>query len=43
MISIWSDTWLREAVQIVPPLSLHQLESDQDALLQEFIRAVRAN
>lgn len=43
VISIWSDTWLRETMQIVPPVSLQQLESDQDALLQDFIRAVRAD
>jgi hypothetical protein len=41
MVSLWNDTWLRESMQIVPPVSRHRLESDQDALLQEFIRAVR--
>jgi len=40
-VSLWSDTWLRDTVQIVPPVSIRQLESDQDALLQEFVGAVR--
>jgi len=38
-VSIWSDTWLRETIQIVPPVPLQQLESDQDALLKQFIRS----
>lgn len=36
-VSIWSDTWLRESRQIVSPRSQEQLESDQDALLQQFL------
>lgn len=35
-VSIWSDTWLRETTHLVSPRSLKQLESDQDALLQQF-------
>jgi hypothetical protein len=42
-ILIWSDTWLREAVRIVSPVPLQQLESDQNALLREFIRAIQSN
>lgn len=38
-ISIWSDTWTHENLQIVPPRSVQQLESDQDALLKQFIRS----
>jgi hypothetical protein len=41
-VLIWSDTWLREAVQIVSPVPLQQLESDQNALLREFIRAIQS-
>lgn len=41
-VLIWSDTWLREAVQIVSPVPLQQLESDQKVLLREFIRAVQS-
>ncbi|WP_455389314.1 hypothetical protein [Petrachloros mirabilis] len=41
-VLIWTDTWLREAVQIVSPVSLQQLESDQNALLREFIRAIQS-
>jgi len=40
-VSIWSDTWLRETIQLVSPRSREQLESDQDALLQQFIRALQ--
>ena len=39
-VSIWSDTWLRETTQLVSPRSREQLESDQDALLQQFIHAL---
>lgn len=39
-VSIWSDTWLRETTQVVPPRSQRQLESDQDALLRQFIDAL---
>lgn len=38
-VSIWSDTWLREALHIVPPVPIQQLQSDQDALLQQLIQA----
>ena len=41
-VSIWSDTWLRETMQIVAPVPLRQLESDQDALLKQFIRSFQA-
>lgn len=40
-VSIWSDTWLRETTQLVSPRSREQLESDQDALLQQFIHALQ--
>ncbi|HEX7767074.1 MAG TPA: hypothetical protein VF443_10195 [Nitrospira sp.] len=40
-VSIWSDTWLRETIQLVSPRSREQLESDQDALLQQFIHALQ--
>ncbi len=39
-VSIWSDTWLREAIAVVTPRSQQQLESDQDALLRQFIDAL---
>ncbi|MEC4890039.1 MAG: hypothetical protein RI101_08255 [Nitrospira sp.] len=42
-IRIWSDTWAREHIQIAPPVSLQQFESDQESLLGEFIRAFQAN
>lgn len=38
-VSIWSDTWLRESVGIVPPVPIHQLDVDQDALVQQFIES----
>jgi hypothetical protein len=41
-VFIWSDTWLREAVQIVSPVPLQQLEADQTALIREFIRAIQS-
>ena len=41
-VSIWSDTWLRETMQIVAPVPLRQLEADQDALLKQFIRSFQA-
>jgi len=41
-VFIWSDTWLRETMQIVAPVPLRQLESDQDALLNQFIRSFQA-
>ncbi len=42
-VSIWSDTWLRETTQVVTPRSQQQLESDQDALLQQFIDSLRSH
>ncbi|MDO8356439.1 MAG: hypothetical protein Q7U76_08635 [Nitrospirota bacterium] len=36
-ILIWSDTWIRETLQVVSSLSLRQLELDQEALLKQFI------
>lgn len=41
-ISIWSDTWTRENLQIVPPRSVQQLESDQVGLLKQFIGSFNA-
>ena len=38
-ILIWSDTWVRERVQVVPPVPLQQVKLDQDALLKQFIRS----
>jgi hypothetical protein len=40
-VSIWSDTWLSETIQLVSPRSREELESDQDALLQQFIHALQ--
>ena len=41
-ILIWSDTWVRETVQVVLPVSLQQLESDQDGLLKQFIHSFQS-
>jgi hypothetical protein len=41
-ILIWSDTWVRETLQVVPPVSMQQLVSDQDALLDQFIHSFQA-
>jgi hypothetical protein len=41
-ILIWSDTWIRETRQVVSPLSLRQLELDQEALLKQFIHSFQA-
>jgi len=41
LVLIWSDTWLRETTQVVVPRSPEQLESDQDALLRQFIDALK--
>lgn len=38
-IRIWSDTWVRERTHVVPPVPVQQLESDQEALVREFIQA----
>jgi hypothetical protein len=43
LVSIWSDTWLREATQVVAPRSPEQLESDQDALLRQFIDSLKTH
>jgi hypothetical protein len=40
-VSIWSDTWLRETIQLVSPRSREELESDQDTLLKQFIHALQ--
>lgn len=37
----WTDTWTRQSIRVVPPVSEIQRESDQDALLDEFIRSIR--
>lgn len=42
-VSIWSDTWLRETTQVVAPRSPEQLESDQDALLRQFIDSLKTH
>ena len=42
-VSIWSDTWQRETTQVVAPRSREQLESDQDALLPQFINALETH
>ena len=39
-VSIWSDTWMRETIAVVTPRTQAQLESDQDALLRQFIDAL---
>ncbi|HSN04761.1 MAG TPA: hypothetical protein VLS44_07235, partial [Nitrospira sp.] len=40
-IRTWSDTWVRERIQIVPPVPMQQFESDQEALLTPFIRSFK--
>ena len=40
-IRTWSDTWVRERIQIVPPVPMQQFESDQEALLTQFIRSFK--
>jgi hypothetical protein len=42
-VSIWSDTWLRETTLVVTPRSQEQLESDQDALLRQFINCLKTH
>jgi hypothetical protein len=42
-VSIWSDTWLRETAQVVAPRTQAQLESDQDALLRQFIDSLKTH
>jgi hypothetical protein len=42
-VSIWSDTWLRETTLVVAPRTQAQLESDQDALLQQFIDSLKTH
>ncbi|HEY6084389.1 MAG TPA: hypothetical protein VIU63_03280 [Nitrospira sp.] len=41
-VMIWSDTWLREDVRIVSPVSAQQLETDQERLLEQFIRSFQS-
>lgn len=40
-VRIWSDTWLRETVQVVAPVTAEQLEADLDALLRQLIQSSR--
>lgn len=42
-VLIWSDTWRREATLVVAPRSQEQLESDQDALLRQFIDSLKTH
>ncbi|NOS78434.1 MAG: hypothetical protein HOP35_10855 [Nitrospira sp.] len=42
-VSIWSDTWLYETTLVVAPRSQEQLESDQDALLRQFIDSLKTH
>ncbi|MEQ1796088.1 MAG: hypothetical protein ABL970_18090 [Nitrospira sp.] len=42
-VSLWSDTWMRETTQIVAPRSREELESDQDALLRQFIELLKTH
>lgn len=39
LVLLWSDTWSRESMRIVPPLSLQELEADERLLLQEFLQS----
>ena len=41
-IRLWTDTWTRQSVRVVPPVSETQLGLDQDALLAEFLQALKA-
>ncbi len=41
-VRIWSDTWARNSVQVVPPRAVHEIEADQDALLAQFVRGLQA-
>jgi hypothetical protein len=41
-ILIWSDTWVRETLQVIPPVSIQRLESDQRDLLKQFIHSFQA-
>lgn len=41
-VSIWSDTWMRETTQVITPRSQQQLESDQDALLRQFLDSLHS-
>lgn len=36
-VRFWSDTWLQESLQIVPPRSRQELEADQTELLRTFL------
>lgn len=38
-VTLWSDTWSKESVRIVPPLSLSELEADQRSLVQQFLQS----
>ncbi|GKS58704.1 hypothetical protein YTPLAS18_22310 [Nitrospira sp.] len=37
----WTDSWARQSVRVVPPVSDAQLAADQGALLVEFIRTMK--
>lgn len=36
-VRFWSDTWLQDSLQIVPPRSRQELEADQTELLRTFL------
>lgn len=42
LVWMWTDTWLREMVDILPPVAPQQLQTDQDALLQQFLHPMKA-
>ncbi len=42
-VRFWSDTWLRETVGVVRPVSPRQIDSDHDALLYELLRSFQSN
>jgi hypothetical protein len=39
-VLIWSDTWTRYRLWIIPPVSQEWIESDQDSLLKQFINSI---
>lgn len=43
LVSIWSDSWIRETAQVVAPRAQAQLESDQHALLRQFIDSLKTH
>jgi hypothetical protein len=42
-VRFWSDTWLKDSLQIVPPRSRHELEADQTELLRTFLSSHQSN